>query len=144
MLQRIIKSNLFAMAGIILLAFTTVSNGTRITTPGNSVTKISLNPGTPNILLNNQKVIITFSYATTEAAGVRIYARPITAGAPTANYGASGAGISPMGSGTGTQNFTISTANVKVDQIRFQMYNAAQTTVLFEAFIPVYYEFRTP
>lgn len=144
MKQRIIKSKVFIAAGIVLLALTTLSFVHGVMAPGNSVTKINLNPRTPNILLNGQKVMIEFSYTTNEAAGVRIFARPFTAGSPSPSYAASPAPLSPMGSGTGTQNFTISTGNVKVDQIRFQMYNAAQTTVLFEAFIPVYYEFRTP
>ena len=144
MLQRIIKSNVFVTAGIILLAFTTLSYGPKVTVPGNSVTRIILSPSTPNILPNNQKVNISFSYTTNQAAGVRIFARPFTAGSPSANYAASSAAISPTGSGTGTQYFMITTGNVTVDQIRFQMFTADQKQLLFEAFIPVHYEFLTP
>ena len=45
------------------------------------VTNFSLNPSTPNVLSNNTDVIVSFSYVTTQAGGVRIWARPFTNGA---------------------------------------------------------------
>jgi hypothetical protein len=106
------------------------------------VTNISLGPDTPNILRNNQDVTVSFSYSTTEKNGVRIFARPFTNGALSPNYAASGSPLYPASAtGKGSGTFTIQTGKVVVDQIRFRMYNANQTTLLFEAFIPVYYLF---
>ncbi len=144
MQQKIIKSKVFIAACMILLAMTSLSYIPIVFDRGNSVTKVTCNPPTPNILLNNQKITITFSYATTQPEGVRIYARPISDGSPSANYLASSAPISPTGSGTGTQNFTITSGNITVDQIRFQMYNADHSRLLFEAFVPVHYDFLAP
>ena len=107
------------------------------------VTQISLAPRTPNILQDNDSITISFSYTTSEAGGVRIFARPFTGGALTPSYAASGSPLYPVGTGVGSGNFTITTGNVTVDQIRFQMLDANQTTLLFEAFIPVHYQFTS-
>jgi hypothetical protein len=106
------------------------------------VTALSLSPDSPNILRDNQNVTVTFGYSTTEASGVRIFIRPYTDGAPSPNYAAHGSPIYPTSAtGKGDGWFTISTGTVVVDQIHIEMYNADQTTLLFEAFIPVYYLF---
>jgi len=131
-------------AMVMLLSLAALSYGTSVVAAGHSVTNITLNPPTPNILVHNQKVTVSFSYATTQAGGVRVFARPFTGGAPTPHYAASPAPISPTGSGTGDQFFTITSGNVTVDRIRIQMWNANQTVLLFEAFLPVNYEFRAP
>ena len=115
-----------------------------VSAAGHSVTRITFTPPTPNVLLHNQRVTLSFSYATTQAGGVRIFARPFVGNSPAPNYAASPSGISPTGSGTGSQFFTITAGNVTVDRVRIQMWNAAQTTLLFEAFLPVHYEFRAP
>ena len=44
----------------------------------------------------------------------------------------------------GSGFFTITTGTVVVDQIRIQMWDAEQTVLLFEAFLPVYYRFMNP
>lgn len=134
----------FIMAAMLLLALAIVFEGPSVSAAGHSVTRITLSPPTPNILLHGQRVTISFSYATTQAGGVRIFARPFTGGAASPGYSASPAGISPAGSGTGSQFFTINSGNVTVDQIRIQMWNANQTTLLFEAFLPVHYQYRAP
>jgi hypothetical protein len=109
------------------------------------VTNISLGPDTPNILRFNQNVNLTFSYSTTEAGGVRIFARPFSNGALTPNYAAHASPLYPTSAtGSGDGYFTITSGQVVVDQIRFQMWNAAQTTLLFETFIPVHYLFGDP
>jgi len=106
-----------------------------------SVSNIILTPPPPAYFSFNQNVDISFDYTTDEAAGVRIFARPFTNGALTPNYAASGSPLYPAGSGSGTGSFTITSGDVIVDQIRFQMYDANQTTVLLEFFIPVVYQF---
>ena len=50
----------------------------------------------------------------------------------------------PLLPGQAPADFTILSGTVVVDQIRFQMWDAAQTTLLFETFIPVYYLFGDP
>ncbi len=117
-----------------------------VAAPGDHlVTNIDLTPDTPNILRFSESVNITFDYSTTEPSGVRIFARPFTNGALTPNYAAAGSPIYPTSAtGTGTSDFTILSGTVVVDQIRFQMWDAAQTTLLFETFIPVYYLFGDP
>jgi hypothetical protein len=106
------------------------------------VTNLSLSPDSPNILRDNQNVTISFSYSTTEVGGVLIFVRPFTNGAPSPNYAAHPSPLYPTSAtGKGSGWFTIQSGQVVVDQIRIQMYNANQTTLLFEAFLPVYYLF---
>ena len=107
------------------------------------VTQVSLAPRTPNVLQLNESVNISFSYTTSEAGGVRIFARPFSGGALTPAYAASGSPLYPVGTGAGTGNFTITAGDVTVDHIRFQMWDDSQSTLLFEAFIPVYYRFTS-
>ena len=75
---------------------------------------------------------------------MRIWARPFTNGALTPNYAAHGSPIYPIGGGSGSGFFTIYSGPAVVDQIRIQMWDANQTVLLFEAFLPVYYRFRSP
>jgi hypothetical protein len=144
MRYRLIDWKTFTTVGMILLSLATVSYGPSVSAAGHSVTKVTFNPPTPNVLVHNQNVTVSFSYATTQPGGVRIFARPFVGDSPAPSYAASGAGISPTGSGTGTQTFTITSGTVTVNRIRIQMWNASQTTLLFEAFLPVHYEFRAP
>ncbi len=108
----------------------------------NLVRSIALVPATPNILRFGQNVTVRFSYRTNQRAGVRIFARPFTGSALTPNYAACPSPIYPVGSGTGTCTFTITNGTVTVNRIRFQIWNATQTTLLFQGFIPVSYQFR--
>ncbi len=112
------------------------------TDPGDHlVTNITLTPDSPNILRTNVDVNLAFTYITNEPGGVRIWARPFTNGQLTPNYAAHGSPVYPTGSGQGTGSFTITNGTVEVDQIRFQIWDANQTELLFEAFLPVYYLF---
>jgi hypothetical protein len=106
------------------------------------VTQLSLAPSTPNILRFNQTITVSFSYNTTEVGGVRIFARPVTGSALTPNYSACGSPLYPAGNGTGSCSFTITSGAVTVDRIRFQMWDDTQTTLLFQTFVPVNYQFR--
>ncbi len=110
--------------------------------PVNLVTGIALTPDTPDALAFNQDVNLTFNYSTRQQGGVRIFARPFTNGSLTPHYAASGSPLYTTGGSTGSGSFTITTGQVVVDQIRIQMLDANQTTLLFEAFLPVYYRFR--
>jgi hypothetical protein len=122
----------------------TLSYAPIVTAAGHSVTKFTLDPPTPNVLVHNQRVTLSFSYSTTQPVGVLIFARMFTRGSATPGYAPIPAQLSPTGSGTGSQWFTITKGKVTVDQIRIQMWNAGQTVLLFEAFLPVHYEYRSP
>jgi hypothetical protein len=144
MRYRLTNWKTFLTAAMLLLSLAILFESPSVSAAGHSVTGITFNPPTPNVLVHNQKVTISFSYATTQAGGVRIFARPFTGTAATPGYAASGANISPTGSGTGSQFFTITSGNVTVDRVRIQMWNANQTVLLFEVFLPVHYQFRAP
>jgi hypothetical protein len=107
----------------------------------NSVSNIQLSPLPPAYFTFNQHVNISFDYETDQAGGARIFVRPFTAGSLTPNYSASGSPLYPLGSGSGTGNFTIASGDVIVDELRIQMYNADQSQLLLEFFIPVEYHF---
>ena len=106
-----------------------------------NISNIQLSPISPASLTFNQYVNITFDYTTEVAGGVRIFARPFSGGSLTPNYAAHPSPLYPVGSGSGTGNFTIKSGDAMVDQIRFQMYNADQSVMLLEFFIPIEYHF---
>ena len=106
------------------------------------VTNIVLTPPTPNILAFNQQVTFTFDYSTTEPGGVRIWGRPFTSLGLAKNYAAHGSPVYPVGTGSSSGFFTITDKKVTITKIRFQVWNADQTTLLFQGFIPVNYQFK--
>lgn len=106
------------------------------------VTNIVLTPPTPNILAFDQDVTFTFDYTTTEPGGVRIFGRPYTSTGLASNYAAHGSGIYPVGTGSGSGFFTITSGKVRITRIRFEIWNADQSIRLFRGFIPVNYQFK--
>ena len=110
---------------------------------GDAIWNIQLLPTPIAGLQFNQNVGITFDYATSQAGGVVIFARPMTGGALSPNYAAHPSPVYPTGEGVGTGYFTISSGEVTVDAIRFQMYNASQTALILEFFVPVTYHFSS-
>jgi len=108
---------------------------------GNYITNLVLSPPSPAALHNNEHAYIAFDYATTEPGGVRILAQPFTDRAPTPDYAAQGSPVYPAGKGSDIGYFTITSGDVVVDQIRFQMYNADRSVLLFETTVPVEYGF---
>jgi hypothetical protein len=116
-------------------------------TAANSVTSIGMSILSPNVVKFGQNITFTFNYDTNQAAGVRIFVRPISIDASgndilTPNYGACGSPLYPVGSGSGSNCFTILDGNATVEKIRIQMWDANQTTLLFNAKLPVHYKFR--
>lgn len=120
-----------------------ICSATNAVSAGPSVTDFTLSPATPNILAHNKSVNIAFSYSTTQPGGVIIFARPMT-GNSMPDYSASGADVSTSRSGTAKQFFTVRSGNVTVDRIRVQMYNADQSKLLLESYLPVHYESQAP
>jgi len=116
----------------------------RFKSPVNTVSLVTLAPESPNTLAPGQRVNIAFKYTTNEAGGMRIFARPFTAGALTPGYSANPSPVYPVGSGMARGFFTILTAPATVDHVRIRMEDADQTRVLFETKIPVSYQFLQP
>ncbi len=106
-----------------------------------SVGSIGFDPAPPYGLLHDERVNVSFEYHTNEAAGVRIFLLPYTDGSPTPNYAVSGSPIYPVGTGTGTGYFRITSGDYTVDHVRFKMTNADQTVTLFEYFVPVAFHY---
>jgi hypothetical protein len=107
----------------------------------NVVTRFNLHPPSPNILEFDQTVNVDFTYQTNEPGGVRIYVRPVSRGSLTPNYAAHGSPLHPIGSGTSTGFFSITTRVNVVDRIRIDMWNDDQTALLFRAELPVHYQY---
>lgn len=106
-----------------------------------SVSDIQFSPASPSALSFSQNVDITFNYSTSEAGGIRIFVRPMTNGQLTPDYGAEGSPVYPVGSGSGSAYFTVTAGETTVDQVRFQVYNADQSALLTEFFLPADFHF---
>jgi hypothetical protein len=102
---------------------------------------VAVTPASPSSMQFNRDVTVSFSYSTNQVGGVRIFPRPMTGSSLTPNYSASGSPVYATGSGAGSGSFTILSGDAKVDGIRFQMYNDAQTVLLLELVIPVDYAY---
>ena len=105
--------------------------------PTNIVTSIGMAPDTPNIFKYSQNINFTFNYTTNQVGGVVIFLRPFSGAHLSPSYAAHGSGIYPVGSGGGTGYFSLTAGPTIVDKVRIQMWDAKQTTLLFEAFLPV-------
>lgn len=107
-----------------------------------TVTVTGLNPASPAQRKFDEQVTVDFDYETTEESGVRIFIRPFAGGSLAPNYGASGSPMYAVGGGSGSSNFTIASGAVTVDQLRIQMVSEDDSTLLFEDFVPVSYQFK--
>jgi hypothetical protein len=106
----------------------------------NSVTVTNLDPATTAHLALHQNVTVSVNYNALDAGGVYIFIRPFTNGSLTPSYAASVSPLYPVGAGTVSATFRIdSGTNVSIDQLRIQMYNSTQSTLLFEDFVNVDY-----
>ena len=141
-----LRRMLIAMVAV-LMSF----QGAAVAQSPNTVTDLSMFPGTPNVIKFGEMVWVYFNYDTTEMAGVRIWARPISIDPVTGqdmltpNYGACGSPLHAAGNGSGSSCFSIfytGTGNVTVDKVRVQMWDANGTTLLFSAKVPVHFKFR--
>ncbi len=102
-----------------------------------SVAHLAPSHTSPSWLAYGQTFTIDFDYASTEAAGVKIFARPFHGGALEGGYTASGSDVLPTPGGSADQWFRYNSGAHHVDQVRFQMWNADQTVLLLEFFTPV-------
>ncbi len=104
------------------------------------INAVQLSPAAAASLALGEQVTISFAYRIDVPSGVRIYVRPVTGDLLTSGYGASG---SPLyrGEGTGNANFTVNNP-ASVQRVRFQVWDANQTTLFEEFFIAVDYRFE--
>jgi hypothetical protein len=108
-----------------------------------SLSNIRFSPSSPAYFTTGRDDSCTFDYKTNSSGAVVIFARPFSNGALSPDYSAAGSFFLPTDSGSSSGHFTILTGDVAVDQMRFQMYDAALTNVLLEFFVPVDFEFKT-
>ena len=108
----------------------------------NIVRSVVLTPANANILETGVDLFVDYRYTTNEAGGVLIFARPLTGGALTPDYAAHTSALYPLGSGRASGWFTTNAGPAVVDEVQIQMWNAAETTLLFEARLPVEYQFE--
>jgi hypothetical protein len=106
-----------------------------------SVSNIVFSPASPAYFTNDHHLNFTFDYSTDESSGVLIWGRPFTEGNLTPNYAAHGSPVYPSGSGSGDGNFTITSGDVEVDQVRFKMAKSDQTATYVEFFTPSVFHF---
>lgn len=95
---------------------------------------IQMDHGQYNRLPYGMDLNINFDYAADTAGNVRIIARPFTDGSLTPGYHASGSALLPS-SGSYAQDFHFN-GDADVTDIRFQIFEADFTTLLYEFFIP--------
>ena len=98
---------------------------------------VSFDKADRSFLDHDTDVNITIDYKIDTPNGALIYARPYTLGSTTPGYAASGSPVHPMGIGTATQYFRITTGNHQVTHVRVYMRDASTLEVLLEIFIPV-------
>ena len=108
---------------------------------GTSLNNIQLNPASPASLPFNSDVTISFDYAISESGTHYIFARPVTNGNPTPNYGAHGSPnyVGPV-KGSSSGWFTILSGNVIVDQIHLTITDSS-FNIIYEKFVNVRYRY---
>ncbi len=106
----------------------------------NIVSAIAMLPRSPNVILVNQKISITFHYDTTAVSGVIVTAAPFTGSAVTASATTCKTAVLPVGKGTGTCAISVGAGPVNVSGILFRMWDSLQKTILFQALVPVSYQ----
>jgi hypothetical protein len=109
-----------------------------------AVSDLSIAPPTPNIRPYEQKVTVSYKYRTTDTAGVKIFISPFSQGKATPNSFTNSVPTPlPSGEGNSSSWFYVKNQPATVDQLRIQMYTADQSALLFEAFIPVHFEYQS-
>jgi hypothetical protein len=110
-------------------------------TAANSLSNIVLTPTSPASLVFSEHVDYSLDYETDEAEGVYIFVLPYSDGSPTPHWMVSGSVLQPVGTGSQSSYFTVTSDTVTVDQVRFWMMDADQIDTLAEAVASVEYNF---
>jgi hypothetical protein len=114
------------------------------TSPSHQVSVVGFNPPAPADLTFGQPVSVTFTYATTETGGVTIQLQPFAGGALAPNRATSDATLYLASQGRGSLTFTVTAGDVRLDQVRFQIWTPDQNALLAENFVPARYHFVAP
>ena len=112
--------------------------------PSHQVSVIGFDPPGPAELTFGQRVSVAFTYATTETGGVVIQLHPFAAAALVPNQATSDATLYLASQGRGSLTFTVTAGDVRLDQVRFQIWTPDQNALLYENFVPVRYHFVAP
>ncbi len=107
---------------------------------GSTVSNITMTPASPASLAHGKNIMVDFDCENNEPGNILVFARPMTNGADTPDYGASGGATIPQGAGSGTQTFSIDSGDARIDEIKFEIYNADQSALLVDFTIPVDYK----
>lgn len=105
----------------------------------NIVSRVTLSPRSPNILMIKQLVTITFNYNTTWPTGIIVTATPFTGTKATSNSTSCRSKVLPVGHGTGTCAISVNTGNVSVTSLRFQVWDNTMKALLYQTLLPVNY-----
>ena len=112
-------------------------------TCASSLSNIVLTPSSPASLVFSEHVDYSLDYETDEAGGAYIFVLPYTDGSPTPHRMVSGSVLRPVGTGSQSGYFTVTSDTVTVDQVRFWMMDADQIDTLAEAIAIVEYSFSS-
>jgi hypothetical protein len=109
-----------------------------------NISNVVFNPPWPITLDYGDQVTFEFNYYIDERIPVNIIPRPFSNGTIAPGYIASGSTQYDFFQGKGKSGFTINaqSGQVNVDQVRFEVANVYQSTVLYEFFFPVKYTFQ--
>jgi hypothetical protein len=109
-----------------------------------NISNVVFSPSWPITLDYGDQVTFEFDYYIDERIPVNIIPRPFSNGTIAPGYLASGSTQYDFFQGKGESGFTINTQSgqVMVDQLRFEVTNVYQSTVLYEIFFPVKYTFQ--
>jgi hypothetical protein len=109
-----------------------------------NISNVVYNLPWPATLNYGEQITFEFDYYIEERIPVHIIPRPFSNGAIAPGYLASGSNQYDFYQGKGESGFTINpqSGQVVVDQIRFQITNVYQSTILYEFFVPVDYTFQ--
>ena len=110
----------------------------------NLVTNVSLDPPTPNIVAVGQDIHVACNYRTNEAGGIQIFMRPYSGPYGTPGYGAHHSPVYPVGTGSASGWFHINRGSGLIDRISIRMFKANQSTILFDPYLPVHYQYFAP
>jgi hypothetical protein len=106
-----------------------------------AVNGVTYTPALPAVLDPGEQVAVGFAYATTEAAGVRIWALPRTDGGYTPAYFNGNSPLYPVGEGGGNGWFSISAGSAVVDQVEFLITDRYLTRTLSQSFRDVHFAY---
>jgi len=129
-------------SGLILILFAGLALATAGGAAAIAISDIQFNPGSPAALSWDMTVTVTWDHSLGffEDDGVRIFVRPMTAGALSPHYAASGGTLYMPGSTGGSSTFRITTGDVMVDEVRFQAFDPSNNLRL-EFFVPCLFNY---